>query len=202
MQLTDIERQHIIEAIRSAEDKTSGEIYCIIARTSGNYRSVSLAWSAVLALAVPLPLISWTAWSASVIYALQLCTFLAVLIALSRATRLWFVPSRSKRDRAHAEALKQFTARGLQNTEARTGVLIYVSIAERYAEILADAGIDEKVTADVWADAVSALTAGIKSGQPGEAFVTAIGQCATILAAHFPPGAINRNELPNDVVEI
>ena len=50
-----------------------------------------------------------------------------------------------KHERAHQEALRQFAAHGLQHTKLRTGVLIFVSVAERYAEVLADAGIDQKV---------------------------------------------------------
>jgi putative membrane protein len=58
------------------------------------------------------------------------------------------------------------------------------------------------VTPDVWERAVLALIQGIKSGRPADGFVAAIEQCATILAMHMPPGAINRDELPNAMVEM
>ncbi len=203
MHLSESERARIVEAIRAAEVQTSGEIYCVIAHASSEYRLVPLAWAALIALAVPLPLIYLTSWPAAVIYLLQLAAFVAALFGLSSPRiRFHLVPRRTKRDRAHAEATRQFVARGLQHTEARTGVLIFVSVAERYAEILADAGIDQKVTPDVWDKAVADLIAGIKSGRPANGFVAAIGQCAAVLAAHFPPGAINRNELPNAIVEL
>ena len=64
------------------------------------------------------------------------------------------------------EAMRQFFAQGLHKTENRTGVLIFASVAERYAEIVADAGINAKVTPEVWDQAVAALIAGIKAG-PG-----------------------------------
>jgi putative membrane protein len=201
MQLTDADRARIVDAIRAAELQTNGEIYCVIARASSQYRVVPLAWAALLALIVPLPLIYATDWAAAVIYFLQLLVFLGALLGFSHArVRFKLVPPRTKHDRAHAEAVRQFAAHGLQHTERRTGVLIFVSAAERHAEIIADAGIDQKVQTAVWDEAVEALTSAIKDDRPADGFVAAIERCATVLAEHFPPGAINRDELPNAVV--
>jgi putative membrane protein len=75
-------------------------------------------------------------------------------------------------------------------------------VAERYAEIIADAGINAKVTPQVWDQAIAALTTGLKEGRPGDGFVAAIEQCGAVLAEHFPPGALNRDELPDKLVEI
>jgi putative membrane protein len=201
MQLTDADRARIEAAIRAAEARTSGEIYCVITRASSDYRLVPLAWAALIALLVPLPLIYLTTWPAAVIYVLQLSAFAAALVGLSHPRiRFRIVPRRMKRERAHMEAERQFAARGLQHTERRTGVLIFVSIAERHAEIIADVGIAEKVEPDAWNAPVQALIAAIKHGRPADGFVEAIGMCAEILARHFPPGAINRDELPNAIV--
>ena len=203
MILSDADRARIVEAIREAELRTSGEIYCAITAASSGYRVFPLAWSAAAALIVPLPLIYLTSWPVLVIYTLQLVAFLGMLYLLTRrGVRHRIVPREVKRARAHQEALRQFTAHGLQHTEGRTGVLIFVSVAERYAEILADAGIARKVPAKVWDDAVRVLIAGIAVGRAAEGFVTAIGQCAAVLSEHFPPGAINRNELPNAIIEL
>ena len=98
--------------------------------------------------------------------------------------------------------MRQFFAQGLHQTENRTGVLIFASLAERYAEIIADAGINAKVAPDVWDNAVAALIDGMRRDQPGDGFVAAIEQCGAVLALHFPPGALNRDELPNKLVEI
>jgi putative membrane protein len=203
MQLSEPDRMRIVEAIRAAETQTSGEIYCVIAHASSEYRLVPLAWAALIALLAPLPLIYSTYWPAAVIYFLQLLIFAAVLIGLSHPRiRFRIVPSRTKRDRAHSEALRQFLAHGLQHTERRTGVLIFVSVAERYAEVVADAGINQKLEPKAWDDAVAALIAGIKRGHAADGFIDAINKCAAILARHFPPGAIDRDELPNAVIEI
>jgi putative membrane protein len=199
--ITESDKTRISDGIRHAEMRTAGEIFCIVVRHSSEYRLVPIAWASALALFAPLPLIFLTVWSVSVIYLLQLIFFVLVASTLSHPKlRFHVVPKRAKHDRAHAEALRQFFAQGLNNTEHRTGVLIFVSTDERYAEIVADAGINEKVEPQVWDDAVAALIAAIKSGNPANGFLAAIEQCGAVLAEHFPPGSLKRNELPDKLV--
>jgi putative membrane protein len=197
------DKDRISEAIREAETRTSGEIFCVVAHSATDYRLVPVAWAAVIALAVPWPLIHFTLWPASVIYFIQLAAFIAIAVGLSRPSiRFRIVPRRAKHDRAHALAMRQFFAQGLHQTENRTGVLIFASLAERYAEIIADAGINARVAPEVWEKAVAALTDGMRRNQPGDGFVAAIELCGAVLAEHFPPGALNPDELPNKLVEI
>jgi putative membrane protein len=201
--ISQADRERIADAIRAAEAKTSGEIFCVIARHASDYRLVPLAWAAAVALVVPAPLIYLTLWPASVIYVVQLIVFIAAALGLSFPDiRFHIVPRRTQHERAHLQAMQQFFAHGLHHTQNRTGVLIFASVAERYAEIVADAGINEKVTPHVWDQAIAALIAGIKQGRAGDGFVAAIEQCGAVLAEHFPPGALNRDELPNKLVEI
>jgi putative membrane protein len=201
--LTDVDRKQIVEAIRLAETRTSGEIYCVVAKASSTYRVFPIAYASTAALIVPLPLIQLTSWPAGLIYLLQLLTFLVILYAGTRdAVRYRLVPRQTRRARCHQEALKQFAAHGLQHTELRTGVLIFVSLAERYAEVIADAGIDQNVAPDVWDGCVKPLIAEASSGQMAQGLTMSISRCADVLAEHFPPGRINRDELPNAVVEL
>jgi putative membrane protein len=203
--IPEADKRRVADAIRAAEAKTSGEIYCVIAKHASDYRLVPIAWSAALALLVPLPLIYLADFSAEVIYGCQLATFLIAAVVLSLpALRFHIVPRKAKHDRAHAAAMRQFWAHGLDSTEHRTGVLIFASAAERYAEIIADADINRKVSPDVWTDAMAALVSGIKRDRPVEGFVTAIEKCGAVLAQHFPlpAGAKNPDQLPNRLVEI
>src|SRR3954454_882166 len=163
--ISDTDKTRIAEAIRRAESRTSGEIYCVLARNAGAYRLVPVAWAALLALLVPWPLIYLTEWEAVTVYAVQMLAFIVAAAGLSRpAIRFHLVPSRAKRERAHAAALRQFWAHGMHKTQARTGVLIFAAQAERYVEIIADGGINAKVTQDVWDGAVAALVSAIKGG--------------------------------------
>ena len=201
--ISQADNQRIAAAIRAAEAKTSGEIYCVIAHACGGYHLVPIAWAALLAFAVPWPLIHFTRWPAGIIYLIQLAAFIAVALLLSLPMiRFRIVPKRRLHGRAHVVAMQQFLAQGIHLTEKRTGVLIFASAAERYAEIVADSGINAKVAPDAWAGAVAALVGAIKAGRPGDGFVAAIELCGAELARNFPPGDLNPNELPDRVVEI
>ena len=83
------------------------------------------------------------------IFALQLMVFAALLALLyPKAIRLSLVPSQIvKRRRAHRRAVEQFLTQNMTATAERTGVLIFVSVAERYAEVIPDTGIAQKVPA-------------------------------------------------------
>jgi putative membrane protein len=201
--ITESDKARVTAAIRDTESRTAGEIFCVIARQSSDYQLVPIAWAAGVALAAPLPLLALTNWSAPVVYLQQVIAFLLVAMALSHSKiRFRIVPRQARHDRAHAEAMRQFFAQGIDKTEHRTGVLIFASAAERYVEVVADAGINDKVSADVWDDAVQALVWAIKEGRPADGFVAAIERCGAVLAEHFPPGALKRDELPDKLVEL
>ena len=114
--------------------------------------------------------------------------------------RLALVPRRVKRRRAHRRAVEQFLAQNLHTTAGRTGVLIFVSVAERFAEILADAAINEKVPQAEWQAIVDELTQHIGNGQPGDGFVRAIAAVGEHLARHFPPDASHPHALSNHLI--
>lgn len=201
--LSEGDQARVANAIRQAEAKTSGEIFCVIAHASSGYMGAPFAWAALVALLAPIPLIASTPWSAFTVYMAQIFVFLLLVVLLTRPRwRVRLVPRAVREQRAHEEALRQFGAHGMQNTASRTGVLIFASAAERYAEIVADEGINSKVPQQVWDEALEALIAAIKAGHAGDGFVAAIERCGAVLAEHFPPGALNRDELPNKVVVI
>ena len=179
--ISDSDKLRVSAAIQKAEALTDGEIFCVIAQHSSDYRLVPIAWAAAMALFAPLPLIYLTNWPREIVYLVQLAIFLIAALALSHPKlRFHIVPRRTRHDRAHAEALRQFFAQGLDKSEHRTGVLIFASTGERYAEIVADEAINEKVSPKVWDDAVNALVTAIKAGQPADGFVAAIEQCGTV----------------------
>lgn len=203
MRIGEKEREEIASAIRTAETMTKGEIFCVLARASDDYRYIPLLWAALAALLLPAPLILFTLWPVQIIYIAQLALFLALIASFTwEPLRFWLVPGTVKRQRAHRNALEQFLAHGLHNTEGRTGVLIFVSEAERYAEVVADEAIYRKVEPGVWDDAVAALVAAAREGRLAQGFVKSVAICGEVLAEHFPRAKDDRNELPNQLVEL
>jgi putative membrane protein len=195
------EHASIAGAITRAEKTTSGEIVVVVARASSSYRYFTLMCVALLALAVPLPFIHFTKWPVEYIYLVQLMIFGAgALLVQWEPVRIAITPASLKRARAHQRAVEQFLVQNLHTTTGRTGVLIYVSDAERYAEVIADDGIYKKVTPEVWDALIAVLTAHIGRGTRTEGFIAAIETCGAILAEHFPPETADRNELPNHLI--
>jgi putative membrane protein len=199
--LSDADRIRVRQAVAAAETKTSGEIFTVVAEECDDYRFIPLLWATLIALIVPLPLIFLTLWPASLIWLVQIAAFIALAIGFSLpAVRPAVVPRRVKRESARALAAQQFLAHGLHTTEARTGVLIFVALAERHAEIIADSGIAAKVDADAWQGAMDKLLAEVATGRIAEGMISAIESTGAVLARHFPPRPDDRNELPDALI--
>lgn len=197
MQLTQEDRAAIAAAIREAEAHSSGQIVCVLAHSSSDYAHVPILWASVLALITPWPLIDFTPWSVQRIFLIQIAVFIVAALVFSwMPLRLLLVPRAVRRARAHRAALEQFVVRRVAHTKQRTGVLIFVSLAERYARIIADDGIAEKVQGAEWQAAINALTGHMREGRIARGFVAAIERCGAVLAAHAPPDG-SPNQLPD-----
>jgi putative membrane protein len=197
------DRERIAAAIRAAEAGTSGEIVCVLARVSADASGLSTLVAAVAALALPWILVATTAMTVQRILVCQAALF-AILLALFRlpALRVALLPRRARRAIAHRVAMEQFMSRGIARKKERSGVLIFVSLAERYARVIADEGIAAKVPQSEWQGVVDALVAHMRDGRIGDGFVAAIGQCGAKLAQHFPRADTSRDELPDRLYTI
>lgn len=199
--LTAEEQDRVSAAIAAAERQTSGEIVAVVALESNTYAYVPLLWAGVIAMVVPWPLIFLTWLPVQIIYLAQLAVFLGVsLAAWTRPLRYALVPHSVKRAQAHRRAVEQFLAQNLHTTKGRTGVLIFVSAAERYAEVIADLEIYEKVAKERWQGIVDELIEAMRQSRPADGFVRAIESAGQLLAEHFPPGSADPNELPNHLI--
>jgi putative membrane protein len=203
MSISDEDRHRISKAIRAAEAKTSGEIVCVLAQTSSDAIALPILIAAVAAFALPWLLVAFTAMTVYRILSLQVIVFLVlmVLLCLPRV-RVALMPRRARRAVAHRVAREQFITRGIARTKDRSGILIFVSLAERYARIIADEGIAARVRQSQWQTAVDALIAHMRDGHIADGFITAIDLCGAELAKHFPRTAADREELPDRIYVI
>ena len=206
--LSQSEHARLAEVIRQAERKTSGEIFCVLCRSSDDYflpASFVLACMSILStvLVGVYAHLMWIALDALTLLACQIAA-LALGLAIIRikpGLRPWLLPKSLCYRRAHGNALRQFLAHNIHATQDRTGILIFVSLAERYAEIIADTGISEKVGQDEWNTIVGSMTEKIAAGQVADALEGAAQRAGALLAEHFPPSDDTRNELSDHVVE-
>ncbi|MGP0092115.1 MAG: TPM domain-containing protein [Xanthobacteraceae bacterium] len=203
MSISAQDRARISSAIRAAEARTSGEIVCVLAQTSSDATALPILVAALVALALPWLLVALTAMSVHRILLLQAVVFfaLAMLLCLPRV-RVALVPRAARRAVAHRAAMGQFFIRGIARKKDRTGVLIFVSLAERYARIIADQGIAARVPQSEWQGAIDALVAHMSGGRIAEGFITAIDACGKVLETNFPRTETSRDELPDRMYSI
>jgi putative membrane protein len=126
---------------------------------------------------------------------------LLVLAVLFRLKPVQFrvVPRRLQRMRAAGLARQAFLEQGLHRTRGGTGLLIFVSEAEHYVEILADQGIARHVDDSEWQTIVDAFIARVKAGRVAEGFQECVAACGDKLATHVP-ATEQKNELPNHLI--
>jgi|688.fasta_scaffold91561_1 putative membrane protein len=194
----------ITEAVRKAELKTSGEIVPIIYNKCSNTSFIFpllfllffIAWHSIQDTYFPV-----NYWEGNVILQLGLPPIVLGLIAfaLSRwqpVQRLLVKKSRREKvvqDRAELE----FYRCGIPQTKDKTGILLFVSLMERYSVVLADKAITEKLPAETWSEVLQILNSRMSSKNLSKGFIPAIEKCGELLAAHFPRNTEDENELPN-----
>ena len=186
------EAARIEAALIEAQARTSSQIVCVLARASSSYETMPLVWSILLALAAPWPLLLLSQLSAERIFLIQLGVFLVALAALSLTPfGVALTPRSVRRANAHRAALGQFVIRGLARRPERNGVLIYVSLSERYGRIIADDAASAAVAQGEWQGVVNKMLAGIKRGDVADSLIGAGQSCADLLAPRFPPQAVD-----------
>src|ERR1700688_993884 len=146
MSISKEDHERIATAIHSAEARTSGEIVCVLAQTSSHATALPVLIAAVVSLTMPWLLMTFTAMTFYRILSLQILAFLAALIPLCLPrVRVALMPRKARRAIAHRVAMEQFTSRGIGQRKNGAGVLIFVSLAERYARIITDDEIAARV---------------------------------------------------------
>ncbi len=221
--LSAADRARVSEAVAAAERKTAGEIVTIITDRSSDYSDFALLWSALAAFAALLALAIAPDFYLRIYHAIvdgwtdnlgprqyfEIAAFVALLkflgmwlIQLWQPLRLFLVPGPVKRARVRRRAVTCFKVGAERRTHGRTGVLIYLSMREHRADIVADEAITSKVQDAVWGDAMAAMLTHIGEGRVADGLIAGIEQVGVILAEHFPRHENDINELPDRLIEV
>jgi putative membrane protein len=216
------ERALVTAAVAEAELRSAGEIVTIVSDRSDSYHDVMLHYAVLLMLFVPVSLalvpqsiIDWVAslllgWNATLtrpivmlfLFVKLIGAFLLVRILLSwMPLRMALTPGSTKTRRVRRRAVQLFKVTTQARTTGRTGILLYLSLLERRAEIVADEAIHSKVEPEVWGDAMAALVAGLKQGKAGQGMADAVRCIGDVLAKHLPRSNEDVNELPDRIIE-
>jgi putative membrane protein len=183
-------QREVEAAFLAARAKTRAPLQCVLAESSASYALLPVLIAAGVALAAPWPLLWLTPLPPERVYLIQLALF-AILLALAAWTpvRVALATSAHKRSAGHRAALTQFALRGLDRAPDRNGVLLYVSLSERYARIVADAGFDARVSQAEWRTVIDALGAAMRRGEREAALKSAAVTLGEVLAQRFPSEA-------------
>lgn len=223
MDLTQADHAKVSAAIAAAEKTTDGEIIAVTTPLSDSYHDVALHWS----VAVLIGVLAFAAWQPdglrwwfeqvfggwrpeptlgellTFLMVLAVLKFTAVLLILKwMPLRLALTPAATKTRRVRRRAVAIFKTAAERRTVGRTGILIYLSMGEHRAEIVADHAITEVTTPESWGEAMAALLADVRDGRPGDGICAAVQQIGIVLADHFPKSAGNPNEIPDKLIEL
>jgi putative membrane protein len=223
LKLSQADHALVTASVTQAERSSDGEIVTIVADKSDSYHDVGLHYAVLAMLLVPAVLavlpqgfIDWVTgaslgWNATIgrgalmafLIAMLAAVFLIVRYALAyMPLRMALTPGSTKTRRVQRRALQLFKVGAERRTVGRTGVLLYLSLHEHRAEIVADEAIHSKVEPEVWGDAMAVLIENVKAGRPGEGMAKAVEQIGLVLAQCLPKTIDNPNEVPDRLIEL
>jgi len=223
LRLSEEDHRKVSAAIAAAERSSDGEIIAAVTDCSDAYHDVALHCATIVLLgtlaafaAFPQLLYFWrdlflAAWRPepslrellTLLLILATAKFTAVLLILHyRPLRLLLTPAGTKTRRVRRRAVAIFRAAAERRTVGRTGILIYLSMAEHRAEIVADEAITSVTAPDTWGEAMASLVAEVKAGRPADGIVAAVEQVGAVLTEHFPKSEGDFNEIPDKLIEL
>ncbi len=222
MPVSPVDHVRLSEAVRNAEADTAGEIVTIIADRSDAYHDVGLHYAVLAMLVVPVLFAAFPAWPDAIlamvtsgwgerdmpahyvlVFFLMALVFLVVRYALAiMPLRHALTPKATRRRRVRRRAIDLFKVGTEKRTTGRTGILIYLSMGEHMAEIVADEAIYTRVADTEWGDAMAAMIEHVAAGRVTDGMIAAVERVGVILSAHLPRAVDDKNELCDRVIEL
>lgn len=214
--LSETDRALLKEAVKKAESTTSGEIATAMIKESDNYAFYELIFSLgcgffyFLIATYYLDYIEdflkahfwdYSSYHLAGFFGLSIFAVITIAYILSNipAVDRLVIPKRLMVEKVKHRAMRHFMESGVSNTRDRTGILIFISELEQRVELIADAGIAEKIDQDRWEEIVAMVITGIKENRVAENLAGAVKACGSLLTTHFPIKADDTNELGDDI---
>jgi putative membrane protein len=203
---SEAELQKLSKVITQAESKTSGEIVPVIVQSSsavGHVPWVILGFFMGLVFVMER---TWLAWSWYLLPTWVYLVLFIVGLGLSQflAQFHWFqrvlTPNEDEEMQVLRRAELEFFEGSTQKTKHQTGILIFVSLMEHRAVVLADQGISQHYSQETWDEVVQILSSEFKKGRYYEGLEMAILRCGQILEEKLPACDKNPNEVSNRVI--
>ena len=217
IKLSDADLNEIKSAVSDAEKKTTGEIALALTAESDTYSFWELLASIYLAAIVFVSLLPFAPriyslygkflwqtpdWLIPVFYGIACLASIVLGFFIMNVPVIdrFVIPRTIRNSCVTHRAFRHFAESGVYDTKEHSGILIFVSYMERQVRVIADRGISEKISQDIWNIIADDLAEGIKLGKTKEGFLNAIEKCSELLSEHFPAHDKNPNELLDGLV--
>ncbi|WP_263831989.1 TPM domain-containing protein [Sulfurospirillum oryzae] len=197
-------QQKIEKTIFEMEKKTSSELVAVVTQKSGDYLYISLLITSLISLFIPFGLLFFAPdMEAKTIFEAQLLGFMLLLLLFNVPKVLFYLLPKSVFVKAaKLKAYETFRILGLQKTSNYQAVMIFVSLYEKYIEIVADSAISAKIDNALWQKTIDAFVENVKNDKFEEGYLQAINEVGAILTQHFPIEKHDKNELPDRLIEV
>ncbi|HEX4158478.1 MAG TPA: hypothetical protein VHY79_08375 [Rhizomicrobium sp.] len=188
MKLSAEDKSRIHAAIGAAEARCHVHLAVSVVPASDRYALFPLVWGAVIALFVGGAMaLGWPHLHLREAFAIEAGVFIVFSLVFDWwPLRLILVPRHTRRRHAQALAHREFAARILASSKQKGGMLFFVSLGERYAEIIADRETHARVGGPPWKEIVGNYLAAAKQGHIADGIVTAIDACADVISSPSP----------------
>lgn len=200
--LTDEAKEALTGAVREVEAATCAELVVAVRARSGSYLHADLI-AGILASLAALAFLLFSRWEFSLVWFVIDPVVAGVLggLAASRipGLRRVLTPRAGRRQRIETAARSTFLEKRVHGTLMRAGILLYVSVLEREAAIVADIGLETLAAGESWQRAVAAIEEGVRRKEDGVQIAERVRSLAAILAPALPRAADDVDELANEV---
>lgn len=204
--VSDEDIQKISQAVQRAEEQSNGEIVPVIVKRSSSIGHIPLTLTLLILLLLVTVEIPYgdMLWVKPWVYAWPLLVVVIYYFSYLLAKLNWIqkilVPERDEVDQVHQRAHLEFYLNRVNKTKSHTGILIFVSVMEKKAVILADQGISSKLPPETWDTVLAKLGEQLGKGNWGFGFIEAIESCGHHLKTHFPQQEPHNNQLSNQLI--
>ncbi len=204
MYLNDNEKNQISKEIEDLEKQSSAELVAVITKKSSSYKFETILISIIFTLFISIVILLISDISSTKMFQWQIISFMFLYFILYKFETILFkvLPKKYKYTKASEYANKQFLNLGLQTTKTKQAIIFFVSIDEKYVEIITDSTIKKRIDNSYWQSIVDEFIKDVKNKQLAKGYLKAIKSCNEILIKNFPIKDNDENELSNDVIEL
>jgi len=197
---------HLADVIQELELKTAGEIRLMIV---GRSSTIGHVWFQIWTLLTGMTaLIFWLERDFFIFHAdvwfwpviLLVYYFAAIQLAKLPGLQRLFIPRDDMESQVWSRAELEFQREGLNQTQGRTGILLFLSLMEHQAVVIGDKPIAAKLQQSTWDEVIDLVLVGGKTGDWVGQLEKALRLCGGVMATHFPIGTVDHNELSNLVI--